>query len=108
MFVFGNLLQAVAAILDAVLTIYWWIVIAAVVVGWVGADPYNPIIRFLRSATEPLFFQVRRRLPVVFGGMDFTPLVVILLLEFLRIFLVQSLYDAALGAGGQSPRGFVP
>jgi len=107
MFVLGNLLQAFGAILDAALSIYWWLIIASVVVSWVGADPYNPIIRFLRSATEPVFYRIRRALPLVFGGMDFTPIVVLLGIEFVRIFLVQSLYQAAAGLGGQDRLGFL-
>jgi YggT family protein len=107
MFVFGNFLQAVAGVLDAVLNIYWWIVIASVVVSWVGADPFNPIIRFLRSATEPIFYRLRAMLPLVFGGIDFAPLVVLLLIQFLRIFLVRTLYDASVGLGGQMRTGFL-
>jgi len=107
MFVLGNFLQGVGAILDAALSLYWWLIIASVVVSWVGADPYNPIIRFLRSATEPVFYRIRRTLPLVFGGMDFTPIVVLLGIEFLRIFIVQSLYQAAAGLGGQDRLGFL-
>ena len=107
MFVFGNFLQAVAAVLDALLSLYWWLIIASVVVSWIGADPYNPIIRFLRGATEPVFYRIRRALPLVFGGMDFTPIVVLLGIEFFRIFLVQSLYQAAAGLGGQDRLGFL-
>jgi YggT family protein len=107
MFVMGNFLQAVAAVLDALLNLYWWLIIGSVVVSWIGADPYNPIIRFLRGATEPVFYQIRTRLPMVFGGMDFTPIVVLLAIQFLRIFLVQSLYQAADGLGGQDRLGFL-
>lgn len=108
MFVVGNFLQALAVILNGLLTVYWWVVVAAVVVSWVGADPYNPIVNFLRRATEPLFYKVRSVLPLVFGGIDFTPLVVMLGIEFLRIFLVQSLFDASAGLGGQSRSGILP
>ena len=107
MFVMGNFLQAVAAVLDALLNLYWWLIIGSVVVSWIGADPYNQIIRFLRGATEPVFYQIRTRLPMVFGGMDFTPIVVLLAIQFLRIFLVQSLYQAADGLGGQDRLGFL-
>ncbi|MFQ6672327.1 MAG: YggT family protein [Candidatus Tectimicrobiota bacterium] len=68
MFVLGNFLQAVALVLNWVLWAYMWIVIGAVIVSWVSADPYNPIVRFLYQATEPVFYQVRRYLPVGAGG----------------------------------------
>jgi YggT family protein len=73
-----------------------WIVIARAVVSWVNADPYNPIVRFLYNATEPLLYRIRRlRLPVVVGSIDFSPLLVLVAIYFLRIFLVQSLSDLA-------------
>ena len=46
-----------------------FIVLIAVLLTWVNPEPYNPIVRFLRSVTEPVFYQVRRRMPfVVIGG----------------------------------------
>ena len=71
MFVFGNFLQAVALILSYVLWAYMWIVIGSVIISWVGADPYNPIVRFLHQATEPVFYRVRRYLPMSGWGLDF-------------------------------------
>ncbi len=46
MFVFANLLSAVAHIIDISLTIYMWILIVRAVISWVNPDPYNPIVRF--------------------------------------------------------------
>ena len=54
---------AIANVLGYLLTLYWWIVLIAVVLAFVNPDPYNTIVRFLRSVTEPVFYQVRRRLP---------------------------------------------
>ena len=90
MFVIANFLIALARILDLGLTLYMWVIIARAVVSWVNADPYNPIVRFLYRATEPVLFAVRRRLPVFFGGMDFSPLLVILAIVFIKAFVVQS------------------
>jgi YggT family protein len=95
MFVFSNFLRATAGVLDLVLYLYMWIVIARVVISWVNADPYNPIVRFLYNATEPLLYRIRRSLPVFFGGLDLSPLVVLILIYFLQAFLVQSLRDVA-------------
>lgn len=108
MFVVENFLQALAVILNGLLTVYWWVVVAAVVVSWVGADPYNPIVNFLRRATEPVFYRIRSAVPLVFGGIDFTPLVVLLGIEFLRLFLVRTLFDASAGLGGQASSEFLP
>jgi YggT family protein len=95
MFVFSNLLTALAAVIGTLLTVYTWILIARAVISWVNPDPYNPIVRFLYNVTEPVLFRVRRLVPSVFGGIDLSPLILILALQFLQIFLVGSLRDLA-------------
>ncbi len=95
MFVFANLLEALATVLGMVLRLYFWVLVARVVISWLSADPYNPIVRAIVSVTEPVLYQVRRLLPVFFGGIDFSPIVIILGLEFLQIFLVRSLHQLA-------------
>lgn len=95
MFVLSNFLLAVAQVLSWVLTIYMWIIIGRAILSWVNPDPYNPIVRFLYNATEPLLQRVRRALPFSAGGIDFSPLVVLGGILFLQSFLVGSLYDLA-------------
>jgi YggT family protein len=88
-------MDAVATVLDLGLNIYMWLIIARALLSWVNPDPYNPIVRFLYNVTEPLLSWLRRRVPVVFGGLDLSPLIVIGVIMFLRIFLVQTLHDYA-------------
>ena len=95
MFVISNLLIAVATILDIGLSVYMWIIIGRAVVSWVNADPYNPIVRFLHSVTEPVLSAIRRRVPVSYSGIDFSPILVILAIVFLRAFVVQTLFQLA-------------
>ena len=95
MFVIANLLVAVAQILDYVLWAYAWILLGRVVISYVKADPGNPLIRFLYSATEPVLERVRAKLPATTGGFDFSPIVVWIAVMFLQRFLVRSLYDLA-------------
>jgi YggT family protein len=95
MFVLGNLLGALATVIYYVLEIYMWIIIARAVISWVNPDPYNPIVRFLYSITDPVLLAIRRRLPISFGGIDFSPILVILAIIFLQRFVVASLYDLA-------------
>lgn len=95
MFVLSNFVGAVAGVLDVVLTIYMWIVIIAAVISWVNPDPYNPIVRFLYSVTEPVFGLVRRILPLPALPIDISPIVVILAIVFLQEFLVRTLYQVA-------------
>ena len=94
--VFSNLLAAIAKVLDVVLVMFMWVVIARAILSWVSPDPYNPIVRFIHNITEPVLHQIRKRLPLNFGGIDFSPILVLLAIIFLRQFVVQSLYDLAL------------
>jgi|SRR5258705_11608529 YggT family protein len=85
---------AIAMVLDYLLTFYWWIVIIAVLLTWVNPDPYNPIVRFLRGVTDPVFYQIRRRLPfVVISGFDLSPIVVLLLIRVVRMVVVVPLAE---------------
>jgi YggT family protein len=95
MFVIANFLIAAAQVLDFLLWAYLWILIARVVISWIDADPYNPIVRFIFNLTEPVLEKVREWLPMMAGGFDLSPLVVSLAVWFIKRFLVQTLYDLA-------------
>jgi YggT family protein len=96
MFLLSNLFIALAKILNVVLSLYMWLIIARAVLSWLNPDPYNRIVRLLYSLTEPVLYAVRRRVPVFFGGIDFAPMVVILVIYFLQSFLVPSLLQMGL------------
>jgi YggT family protein len=96
MFVIGNFLKAVAVVLHYVLNFYMWIIIARAVLSWVNPDPYNPIVNFIHNVTEPVLYRIRIiafriKIPVNFGGIDFSPIIVILCIIFLDLFVVDSL-----------------
>lgn len=95
MFVVQNLLFAVARILDIALSVYMWILIIRAVLSWVSPDPYNPIVRALCSVTDPVLSFLRRRFPLMAGSIDFSPMVAILAILFLKYFLVRTLFDLA-------------
>lgn len=95
MFIIANFLQALAAVLGMILNLYMWIIIARAVISWVNPDPNNPIVRFLYNATEPVLYRLRRSFPVYAGGIDFSPIVILIIIYFLQLLLVQSLYDLA-------------
>jgi YggT family protein len=95
MFIFANLLIALAQILNIALTVYMWIVIISAVVSWVNPDPYNPIIRFLRAVTEPVYRPIRRIIGYRLGPIDISPMIVILAIIFVQKFLVSSLIEFA-------------
>jgi YggT family protein len=99
MFIVSNFLIAVAKILDIGLSLYMWIIIGRAVISWVNPDPYNPIVKFLTSATEPVLYPIRRKIPIHLGGIDFSPVLVIIAIIFLQTFLVQSLVQLAARLG---------
>ena len=91
-----NFTFALVNVIETLINIYSLVLLVAIIASWVNADPYNPIVRFLRGATEPLLMRVRRAMPfVVVGTFDLSPLVVMLALQFLGTFLVRTLVDFA-------------
>lgn len=103
MFVVANFLNAIAYVLDFLLTAYMYILIARAILSWVNPDPYNPIVSFLYRVTEPVLQRVRRVLPDT-GGLDLSPLLVLLAIFFLQKFVVNSLFEVVnrlkFGIGG--------
>lgn len=95
MFLIGNLLMATAQILGIVLNIYMWVMIIRALISWVNPDPYNPIVQFLFKVTEPVLYPIRKALPMSGIGIDFSPIIVFLIIIFLQSFLVQTLMDFA-------------
>ncbi len=91
MFIIGYFLMAVAKVVDLVLLFFMWIVVARAVLSWVNPDPFNPIVRFIHAVTEPVLYRIRTRIPVSYGGIDFSPIIVFLGIIFLRTFAVSSL-----------------
>lgn len=91
MFVWTNLVFWIAQILQGALYLYFWIVIASAIMSWIEPNPYNPIVRTLHALTDPVFDFVREHLPVVFGGIDFSPILVILGIQFLQQYLIPTL-----------------
>jgi YggT family protein len=95
MFILANFLDATTFVLEFIITVYTYIIIARAIISWVNPDPYNPIVQFLYKATEPVLARVRRFLPNM-GGLDISPLVVILILFFLKYFVIKSISDIAI------------
>ena len=99
MFVIQYFFGALATLVNLVIVAYIWIIIARAILSWVNPDPYNPLVRFLHRVTEPVLRRVRERLPTHQLGLDFSPMIVILVLYFLKEFLVPVLYRIATEIG---------
>ena len=78
-----------------VINIYIWVIIISALLSWVNPDPSNPIVQILRRLTEPAYAFVRRYIPTVIGGIDLSPIIIILALQFLDLFLVRILFNLA-------------
>lgn len=91
----GYLIIAIAKIASMIIDIYTFILVGAVIVSWVNADPTNPIVRFLRQTTEPILYRVRQLLPRPLWktGLDFSPIIVLILLFLIDNVLITGLVD---------------
>jgi YggT family protein len=92
MAVLGNLIMALAQVLHLLLNFYMLLVVARALISWVSPDPYNPIVNFLYRATDPVLRYVQRIVPPI-GGIDLSPILVLIVIVFLDQFLVGSLRE---------------
>ena len=74
----SNFIVQILGIFSYILTIYGYVIVARVVISWVNADPYNPIVRFIYDITEPVLLRIRRYIPISVGGLDFSPILVVI------------------------------
>ncbi len=97
MFVLSNVVSAIAYILGGLLNVYFWVVVISAVLSWVRPDPYNPIVRTLRTLTEPVYYRIRKLLPFTYtSGIDFSPIIVLICIELLNRVVVQSMLQFAM------------
>ncbi|MCK4503454.1 MAG: YggT family protein [Desulfuromonadales bacterium] len=90
------ILTAIARILDLAFNIYIFIIIARALISWVNPDPYNPIVRFLHNATDPVLYRLRRLLPFLqAGALDLSPFALLLILSVVQQLVVSFLYQLA-------------
>ena len=77
---------------DWLLSLYTWVIIAAALISWVNPDPYNPIVQLLRRVTEPVLRPIRTVLSRYQTGLDFSPLVAILIIQFIQWVILPALF----------------
>ncbi len=99
MFVMGNFLGAVAAVLNVVLQALLIVILINAILSWVRPDPSNPIVVFLERVSDFVCDPIRRLFPTVLGGIDFAPFIAMLAIWFIQMFLVGSLRDWAMRMG---------
>lgn len=94
MFILGNFLYSVAHLVEALLTILYWLVIVRALISWVDPDPFNPIVQFLYRTTDPILAPIKKFLPTL-GPIDLSPIIAFFVLYFLKLFLVSGLVGLA-------------
>jgi YggT family protein len=99
MFVLGNLIGAVATVLQWVLNALWLILIINALLSWVRPDPGNPIVRFLDTVSDAVCDPIRRLFPTVVGGLDLAPLIAMGVIWLIQRVVVDSLHQLAFRVG---------
>ena len=109
MFLFANILLALAKIVElanGLLTLYKYVLLASVVISWVNADPYNPIVNFIYRVTDPLLRRIREKMPDT-GMMDLSPLVAFAVIYVLQIIVLDTAYHYLLQYRKRHPPHFL-
>lgn len=85
----SNFVNGIFGLIDGLLLFYLLVILARVIVSWVNPDPFSKLVQILHGLTEPALQAVRRRLPSFLWstGLDFTPMILILLIQVARLFL---------------------
>ena len=90
-----NVVIGIARVLEIILEIYMWVIIIRALISWVSPDPYNPIVQVLTRLTEPVLKPIRKLVPPYKVGIDFSPLIAVLIIIFLQYALIRNLYRLA-------------
>ncbi len=91
------LVWAALNVLDLVVKIYFWSVIAVVVISWIAPGSHHPAIQLVAQITEPVMRPVRNVIPSM-GGLDLSPIVVFLILNVISVVINHMKIAAGMGA----------
>ena len=100
MFILGELFQSLALLVNGICQIIYWLLFARIILSWFPVDPYNNTVQLLNQITDPIL-SLFRRIPLQIGGLDLSPLLAFIALQFVNRVLVRILISLALqfGAG---------
>lgn len=82
------IVMAVLQVVMLCIRIFWWSILIGILAGWIAPGNYHPALVLLHQITEPLLAPARRLLPPM-GGLDFSPILVFLVLGLLERMLPQ-------------------
>jgi len=67
------------------------------VLSWVRPDPYNPIVRFICNLVDPVTYRMSKIIPTRFGMVDLSPLILIVVVQLIRAYLLPALVSGFMG-----------
>ena len=97
MSMFGELFIKLISLVSWLLDIYIWVIIIRAVLSWVRPDPYNPIVRFICNLVDPVTYRLSRIIPMRVGMVDLSPLILIVIVQLIRAYLIPVLISGVLG-----------
>lgn len=98
MFILSELLRSLALLVTLAFNILYFALVIRIILSWVGADTYNEIVNIVYRVTDPLLLPFKR-LPLHVGAIDFSPIVAFLVLNVLKSFIVNVLYQLSYRLG---------
>ena len=96
MILLANSLIGLASLLGSLIWLVQILIICRVVVSWLNADPHNRLVQIIVNSTEPMLAPIRRIVPPIGGGLDFSPIILLFAAVFLNYALVDSMREYAL------------
>jgi YggT family protein len=98
-FVVGNLMEALAAVIHVVLQLLLLVILVNALLSWVRPDPSNPIVMTLERISDAVCNPIRRIFPTIVSGIDLAPFIAMIAIWLIQMFLVNTLRDMALRMG---------
>jgi YggT family protein len=94
----GLFVQSIAELLGLLINVFIGAILIQVILSWVAPGSYNPMIGLVHRIAEPLLAPARRILPAM-SGIDFSPLVVLIVLQLLKILVVAPIASFGIHLG---------
>lgn len=88
-----EIFQGIGSIAVGLVNVYIWIIIISALLSFVNPDPYNPIVQFLYRITNPAYDFIRKLIKTNIGGIDLSPLIIVVVLQIF-IVILSSLLNA--------------
>ena len=93
------LVIALAMLIQFAATALLWMIIVRAVLSFVSPDPYNPVVQMLYRLSDPILKPFQKLIPPI-GGLDLSPIFVVLALQLVRMLIAAPLAEFGLAMTG--------